>query len=66
MRINVPSRVYCLRMTACDGEHYLFRFTQDNYVELLRHFGRLASDQTNGFTWYDAAWASQFVRKTIW
>ena len=42
---------------------YVFKYTMDKSTELLRQLGKMASDKTNTFTWYDAAIVSQSVNK---
>ena len=37
------------------GEKYVFMYRLGQETELLRTFGRYASDQELSFTWYDAA-----------
>lgn len=44
-------------------ERYLFVFDDNQVAEVLRVFGRFASNPTLSFTWYDAAVLSQKVRE---
>lgn len=45
-----------------DNEQYLFVYRASNAKELLRVFGRFASNDSLSFTWTDAAIMSQKVR----
>lgn len=44
-------------------EKYIFIFRDEYRGELLRTFGRYASDPKLSFTWYDAAIMSNKLRK---
>ena len=44
------------------SERYVFLFDEDNRVEVLRTFGRFASNPELRFSWYDAALLSHRVR----
>jgi len=51
-------------MVLCKGrERYAFVWTDENLAEVLRQFGRWASDPELSFTWYDAAVLSKKVRE---
>ena len=43
-------------------ERYIFIYQDNKTKELLRTFGRFASDKDLSFSWYDAALMSQRVR----
>jgi hypothetical protein len=43
-------------------EQYLFTYDSETRPEILRTFGRFASNPELSFTWYDAAVLSQKVR----
>ena len=43
-------------------ERYVFIYTDENRAEILRLFGRYASNPSLSFTWYDAAVCSQRLR----
>jgi len=43
-------------------ERYIFIFTDENRVEVLRQLGRFAMNPELSFDWYDAAVLSQKVR----
>lgn len=45
------------------GEQYVFFYPPSERGELLKTFGRFASDPTLSFSWYDAAALSQKVRE---
>ena len=44
-------------------ERYVFLYNDSNQSELLRTFGRYASDPELSFSWYDAAVLSQKLRR---
>ena len=46
-----------------DDEKYLFVYADDQIAEVLRVFGRFATNCELSFSWYDAAVLSQQVRK---
>ena len=46
-----------------DEERYIFMYDDSSLDELLRTFGKLASNPELNFTWYDAAVLSQKVRR---
>jgi hypothetical protein len=46
-------------------EQYVFRFRPEKLTELLRCFGRLASDRESSFTWWDAAVMGEQARKMV-
>ena len=46
-----------------NDEKYLFVYADDQIAEILRIFGRFATNPELSFTWYDAAVLSQKVRK---
>jgi hypothetical protein len=43
-------------------ERYVFLYSDSNQSEMLRTFGRYASDPELSFSWYDAAVLSQKLR----
>lgn len=45
------------------GERYLFLYDDQSRAEVLRAFGRFASNEDLSFSWYDAAVLSQKVRQ---
>ena len=45
------------------SERYVFLFDDASYSEVLRIFGRFASEEELSFTWFDAAVLSQKVRQ---
>lgn len=44
-------------------ERYVFLYNDSNQSEMLRTFGRYASDPELSFSWYDAAVLSQKLRR---
>lgn len=44
-------------------ERYVFLYSDSNQSEMLRTFGRYASDPELSFSWYDAAVLSQKLRR---
>jgi len=46
-------------------ERYVFMYDDANRGEVLRMFGRFASNPDLSFTWYDAATLSQRVRRHV-
>ncbi|MBR5244207.1 MAG: hypothetical protein IKW13_08230 [Thermoguttaceae bacterium] len=44
-------------------ERYVFLYKDSNQTEMLRTFGRYASDPELSFSWYDAAVLSQKLRR---
>lgn len=46
-------------------ERYIFLYYDEKVDELLRFFGRFASNPELSFTWYDAAILSQRIRKQV-
>ena len=44
-------------------ERYIFLYNEDKHQEVLRLFGRYASDPNLSFSWYDAAVLGQKVRQ---
>ncbi len=44
-------------------ERYVFLYNDTNQSEMLRTFGRYASDPELSFSWYDAAVLSQKLRR---
>jgi hypothetical protein len=44
-------------------ERYVFLYNDSNQTEMLRTFGRYASDPELSFSWYDAAVLSQKLRR---
>ena len=46
-------------------EKYVFLYRDDRRAELLRTFGRFASNYDLSFNWHDAAVLSQKVRQTM-
>lgn len=51
-------------MTLLKGEEtYMFRFDDESRPELLRTFGRFASQTDLSFTWFDAAVLSQKIQE---
>jgi hypothetical protein len=59
--LQVPEAINVLSM-AKGPERYIFLFTDEKHVELLRLLGKFASDPQLSFTWYDAAALSKKVR----
>lgn len=55
------SDVHVLAMVRGD-ERYVFTWTAETTRDVLRTFGRFASDPELSFTWYDAALLSRKVR----
>jgi len=52
-----------LALVKDDGQRYVFLYDDDSAEELLRTFGRYASDTGLSFSWYDAAVLSQKLRE---
>jgi len=46
-------------------EFYVWLYHDDQRGEVLRRFGRFASNPELSFTWYDAAMLSQRVRQGV-
>ena len=44
-------------------ERYVFLYRDEDRAEILRQFGRFATNPELSFTWYDAAVLSQKVRE---
>lgn len=59
-RIKTEINVIALRK---GEEHYVFLYTKANRPELLRSFGRFASNNELSFNWHDAAKLSQKIRQ---
>lgn len=51
--------------TVKGSERYVFLYEDGREQDLLRTFGRFASNPELSFTWYDAAVMSQKVRESI-
>jgi hypothetical protein len=47
------------------AEQYVFAFPDEKRQEVLKTFGRFASNSDLSFTWYDAAVLSKRVRNQI-
>ena len=62
MRRIATTDVHRIRLIKDGGEQYIFRYRPHRLTELLRTFGRFASDRELSFTWYDAAVLSEKVR----
>ena len=60
-RIDADNPIHVLVFVKGE-ERYVFLFDEDNRAEVLRTFGRFASDPGLKFSWYDAALLSQRVR----
>ena len=60
-RIDADNPIHVLAFVkGC--ERYVFLFDEDNRAEVLRTFGRFASNPELRFSWYDAAVLSHRVR----
>lgn len=47
------------------GEHYVWVWRDDQSSEVIRSFGRFASNPELSFTWYDAAVLAKKVREEL-
>lgn len=61
-RLPTPQNTHVVGIVK-GGERYLFLYDLASRSEVLKTFGRFASDPGLSFTWYDAAVCSGTVRK---
>lgn len=45
------------------GERYIWLYTEENRIDVIRQFGRFASDPSLSFDWNDAGMLAQKVKK---
>ena len=60
-RIEATTDLNVIALVKC-AERYIFIYTDENRVEVLRQLGRFAMNPELSLNWYDAAVLSQRIR----